>query len=386
MAKKKKPEELRSHRWYGAQDLRSFGHRSRTLQMGFAHEDYKGKPVIAIINTWSDINNCHSHFRQRAEEVKRGVWQAGGYPLEMPAIALAEVFQKPTTMMYRNFLAMETEELLRSYPVDGCVLMGGCDKTTPGLLMGAISMNIPAIFMPAGPMLRGNWQGKTLGSGSDVWKYWDELRAGNIAEGDWTQIEEGIARSAGTCMTMGTASTMTSVAETLGFSLPNSSTIPAVDSNHGRMADYTGRRIVEMVWEDLKPRDILTEKSFDNGIRVLMALGGSTNGLIHVIAMAGRAGINIPLERFEEIGQRTPYLVNMRPSGKYLMEDFYYAGGLAGMLEGMRKLLDLGELTCTGKTLGENIAGAKIHNTDVIRTPDNPMQRDGLIFVLGLIV
>ena len=382
MSIRKKPEQLRSHRWYGAQDLRSFGHRSRTLQMGFAHEDYRGKPVIAIINTWSDINNCHSHFRQRAEEVKRGVWQAGGYPLEMPAIALAEVFQKPTTMMYRNFLAMETEELLRSYPVDGCVLMGGCDKTTPGLLMGAISMNIPAIFMPAGPMLRGNWQGKTLGSGSDVWKYWDELRAGNITGRDWMQIEEGIARSAGTCMTMGTASTMTSVAETLGFSLPNSSTIPAVDSNHSRMADYTGRRIVEMVWEDLKPRDILTEESFDNAIRVLMALGGSTNGLIHVIAMAGRAGIKIALERFEQIGQRTPYLVNMRPSGKYLMEDFYYAGGLAAMLEGMRALLDVDQMTCTGKTLGENIAGTKIHDTDVIRTPDNPMQPEGGLIIL----
>ncbi len=382
MATKRKPEELRSHRWYGAQDLRSFGHRSRTLQMGFAHEDYKGKPVIAIINTWSDINNCHSHFRQRAEEVKRGVWQAGGYPLEMPAIALAEVFQKPTTMMYRNFLAMETEELLRSYPVDGCVLMGGCDKTTPGLLMGAISMNIPAIFMPAGPMLRGNWQGKTLGSGSDVWKYWDELRAGNITERDWREIENGISRSPGTCMTMGTASTMTSVAEVLGFSLPNSATIPAVDSNHSRMADYSGRRIVDMVWEDLKPRDILTRKSFDNAIRVLMALGGSTNGLIHVIAMAGRAGIDIPLERFEEIGQKTPYLVNMRPSGKYLMEDFYYAGGLSAMLEGMRTLLDVDELTCTGKTLGENIAGSKIYIDDVIRTPENPMQPEGGLIVL----
>ena len=380
--KKKKPEELRSHRWYGAQDLRSFGHRSRTLQMGFAHEDYKGKPVIAIINTWSDINNCHSHFRQRAEEVKRGVWQAGGYPLEMPAIALAEVFQKPTTMMYRNFLAMETEELLRSYPVDGCVLMGGCDKTTPGLLMGAISMNVPSIFMPAGPMLRGNWQGKTLGSGSDVWKYWDELRAGNITERDWREIENGISRSPGTCMTMGTASTMTGVAEALGFSLPNASTIPAVDSNHSRMADYSGRRIVDMVWEDLKPRDIITEKSFDNAIRVLMALGGSTNGLIHVIAMAGRAGINIPLERFEEIGRKTPYLVNMRPSGKYLMEDFYYAGGLSALLEGMRDLLDLGELTCTGKTLGENIAGSKIYDPDVIRTPANPMQAEGGLVVL----
>ena len=380
--KKKKPEELRSHRWYGAQDLRSFGHRSRTLQMGFAHEDYKGKPVIAIINTWSDINNCHSHFRQRAEEVKRGVWQAGGYPLEMPAIALAEVFQKPTTMMYRNFLAMETEELLRSYPVDGCVLMGGCDKTTPGLLMGAISMNVPAIFMPAGPMLRGNWQGKTLGSGSDVWKYWDELRVGNITEQDWREIEAGISRSPGTCMTMGTASTMTGVAESLGFSLPNASTIPAVDSNHSRMADYSGRRIVEMVWEDLKPRDILTEKSFDNAIRVLMALGGSTNGLIHVIAMAGRAGFKIPLERFEEIGRKTPYLVNMRPSGKYLMEDFYYAGGMNALLEGMRELLDVGELTCTGKTLGENIAGSKIYDPDVIRTPANPMQAEGGLVVL----
>ena len=379
---KKKPEELRSHRWYGAQDLRSFGHRSRTLQMGFAHEDYKGKPVIAIINTWSDINNCHSHFRQRAEEVKRGVWQAGGYPLEMPAIALAEVFQKPTTMMYRNFLAMETEELLRSYPVDGCVLMGGCDKTTPGLLMGAISMNLPAIFMPAGPMLRGNWQGKTLGSGSDVWKYWDELRVGNITERDWREIEAGISRSPGTCMTMGTASTMTGVAESLGFSLPNASTIPAVDSNHSRMADYSGRRIVDMVWEDLKPRDILTEKSFDNAIRVLMALGGSTNGLIHVIAMAGRAGIKIPLERFEEIGRKTPYLVNMRPSGKYLMEDFYYAGGMNALLEGMRDLLDLGELTCTGKSLGENIAGSKIYDADVIRTPANPMQAEGGLVVL----
>ena len=382
MGKRKTPEELRSHRWYGAQDLRSFGHRSRTLQMGFAHEDYKGKPVIAIINTWSDINNCHSHIRQRAEEVKRGVWQAGGYPLEMPAIALAEVFQKPTTMMYRNFLAMETEELLRSYPVDGCVLMGGCDKTTPGLLMGAISMNLPAIFMPAGPMLRGNWQGKTLGSGSDVWKYWDELRAGNITERDWREIENGISRSPGTCMTMGTASTMTGVAEALGFSLPNSSTIPAVDSNHSRMADYCGRRIVDMVWEDLKPRDILTQKSFDNAIRVLMALGGSTNGLIHVIAMAGRAGINIPLERFEEIGRKTPYLVNMRPSGKYLMEDFYYAGGLSALLEGMRELLDVNELTCTGKTLGENIAGSKIYDADVIRTPANPMQAEGGLVVL----
>ena len=384
MKPKKTPQSLRSHRWLGTEGLRSFGHRSRTLQMGYAREDYEGKPVIAILNTWSDVSHCHSHFRERVKDVKRGVWQAGGFPLEIPAISLAEVFQKPTTMMYRNLLAMEAEELLRSYPADGCVLMGGCDKTMPGLMMGAISMNLPAIFMPAGPMLRGNWQGKTLGSGSDVWKYWDELRAGNIDQNDWREIEEGIARSPGTCMTMGTASTMTSIAETLGFSLPNASTIPAPDSNHARMASYTGRRIVDMVWEDLKPGDILSERVFDNAIKILMALGGSTNGLIHVIALAGRAGIEIPLERFEEIGRKTPYLVNMRPSGKYLMEDFYYAGGLSALLEGMRDLLDLDVPTCTGKTLGENIAGAKIHNSDVIHTPDDPMQAEGgLIVVRG---
>ncbi len=384
MKPRKTPQSLRSHRWLGTEGLRSFGHRSRTLQMGYAREDYEGKPVIAILNTWSDVSHCHSHFRERVKDVKRGVWQAGGFPLEIPAFSVAEVFQKPTTMMYRNLLAMEAEELLRSYPADGCVLMGGCDKTMPGLMMGAISMNLPTIFMPAGPMLRGNWQGKTLGSGSDVWKYWDELRAGNIDQNDWREIEEGIARSPGTCMTMGTASTMTSIAETLGFSLPNASTIPAPDSNHARMASYTGRRIVDMVWEDLKPTDILSERVFDNAIKILMALGGSTNGLIHVIALAGRAGIEIPLERFEEIGRKTPYLVNMRPSGKYLMEDFYYAGGLSALLEGMRDLLDLDVPTCTGKTLGENIAGAKIHNSDVIHTPDDPMQAEGgLIVVRG---
>jgi dihydroxy-acid dehydratase len=382
MTRRKKPEALRSQRWFATQDVRGFGHRSRALQLGLTREDTRGKPVIAIVNTWSEVNHCHSHLRERAEDVKRGVWQAGGVPLEMPAISLAEVFQKPTTMMYRNLLAMETEELLRSYPVDGCVLMGGCDKTTPGLLMGAISMNLPAMFVPAGPMLRGNWQGRTLGSGSDVWKYWDELRVGRITERDWAEIEEGISRSPGTCMTMGTASTMTSLAEVLGFCLPNASSIPAPDSNHRRMAAYTGQRIVEMVWEDLKPGDLLTERSFDNAIQVLMALGGSTNGLIHVIALAGRAGLRIPLERFEELGRKTPYLVNMRPAGKYLMEDFYYAGGLSGLLEGMRGLLHMDALTCTGKTLGENVAGAKIHQTDVIRTPADPIQPEGGLVVL----
>ncbi|UCD67570.1 MAG: dihydroxy-acid dehydratase [Betaproteobacteria bacterium] len=382
MKRKKSCEELRSHRWLGATDLRSFGHRSRTLQMGFAREDYQGKPIIAILNTWSEVSHCHTHFRQRVEDVKRGVWQAGGFPVEIPVISLAEVLQKPTTMMYRNLLAMETEELLRSYPADGCVLMGGCDKTPPGLMMGAISMNLPSIFIPAGPMLRGNWRGRTLGSGSDVWKYWDELRTGNISEQDWREIEEGIARSPGTCMTMGTASTMTSITEVLGFCLPNAAAIPAVDSSHARMASLTGRRIVDMVWEDLKPSDILSENSFNNAIKVLMALGGSTNALIHVIALAGRAGIKIELERFEEIGSEAPYLVNMRPSGQYLMEDFYYAGGLAALLEGMRSLLDIDVPTCTGKTLGQNIAGAKIHNNNVIRTPDDPMQREGGLIVL----
>jgi dihydroxy-acid dehydratase len=379
---RKKPVELRSHRWYGAKDLRSFGHRSRTLQMGFSREDYAGKPVIAIINTWSDINQCHTHFKQRAEEVKRGVWQAGGFPLEMPAISLSEPFQKPTTMMYRNLLALETEELLRSYPADGCVLMGGCDKTTPALLMGATSMNLPAIYMPAGPMLRGNWRGNTLGSGSDSWKYWAELRAGNIDEQAWAEIEEGIARSAGTCMTMGTAATMMSLAETLGLALPGSSSIPAVDSNHSRMAEACGRRIVELVWEDLRPRDLLTPASFDNAIAVLMALGGSTNAIVHLVAMAGRAGMRLDLDRFDAISRKVPLLANLRPSGKWLMEDFYYAGGLRALMAEMSSLLDLSQRAVNGKPLAENIAGCKSYNPDVIARLDKPAQSSGGLAVL----
>src|SRR5262249_7995281 len=272
MGRKKTPQELRSHRWYGVQDLRSFGHRSRTKQMGFASEDYAGKPVIGIINTWSEMNPCHFHFRTRAEEVKRGVWQAGGFPVEMPAMSLGEPIMKPTTMLYRNLLAMECEELLRANPIDGAVLLGGCDKTTPGLLMGAASMNIPAIFVPAGPMLRGNWQGKVLGSGSDSWKYWDELRAGKITEQDWLGVEGGIARSYGTCMTMGTASTMTAIAEAIGMVLPGGSSIPAADAGHIRLCSESGRRIVEMVWEDLTPQKIQTRPAFENAIAVAMAM------------------------------------------------------------------------------------------------------------------
>jgi len=382
---RKKPEDLRSYRWYGARDLRAFGHRSRTAQMGYDRSDYAGKPVIAIINTWSDINPCHTHFRQRAEEVKRGVWQAGGFPVEMPAMSLAEPMQKPTTMMYRNFLAMECEELLRSYPADGAVLMGGCDKTTPALVMGATSMNLPAIYVPAGPMLKGHWRENTLGSGSDTWKYWAELRAGNISERDWQEIEDGIARSPGTCMTMGTAATMMSIAEALGLALPGASSIPAPDSNHSKMATLAGKRIVEMVWEDLKPRDILKKESFDNGIVTLMAMGGSTNALIHLVAMAGRAGVKLPLERFNEFSAKTPLLANVRPSGdKYLMEDFYYAGGLRALLSELGDLLHLNCKTVTGKTLGDNLQGAKIYNQDVIRPRAKPLKASGgLVVVRG---
>jgi len=373
---------LRSYRWYGPDDLRSFGHRSRAASMGCTQADYAGKPVIAIINTWGDINPCHSHLRERAQNVKSGIWQAGGFPVEMPAFTLGETFQKPSTMMYRNLLAMETEELLRSYPADGCVLMGGCDKTTPALLMGAISMNLPAIYLPAGPMLRGNWRGEILGSGSDVMKYWAERRAGNIDLQAWTQIEDGIARSAGTCMTMGTASTMTSIAEVMGFSLPGASSIPAVDSNHAKMANACGRRIVEMVWEGLKPRDMLSDKSFDNAIAALLGLGGSTNAVIHLVALAGRAGIRLSLDRFDEFSRKTPMLANLRPSGKYLMEDFYYAGGLSALLRALAPHLDLSCMTVTGKTLGENIANAEIFNKDVIRAAENPVLKSGGLAIL----
>jgi len=350
--------------------------------MGCVQADYAGKPVIAIINTWSDINPCYSHLRERANDVKRGIWQAGGFPVEMPAFALGETFQQPTTMIYRNLLAMETEELLRSYPADGCVLLGGCDKTTPALLMGAISMNLPAIYVPAGPMLRGNWRGQTLGSGLDVTKYWAELGAGNIDLQDWQQIEDGIARSAGTCMTMGTASTMTSLAEVLGLSLPGASSIPAVDSNHVKMANRSGRRIVKMVWEDLKPRDILSDASFTNAIASVFALGGSTNAVIHPVALAGRAGIRTTLDRFDQLSRKTPLLANLRPSGKYLMEDFYYAGGLPALLNAFAPQVDLSCLTITGKTLGENVAGAEIYSPDVIRTLDNPVLESGGLAIL----
>ena len=374
---RKTPEQLRSYRWFGRDELRSFGHRSRAKQAGFDAPDYAGKPVIGILNTWSDLNSCHMHLKLTADAVKRGILQAGGWPMEVPVMSAGESFSKPTSMLYRNFLAMETEEMLRSNPIDGAILLGGCDKSTPGLLMGAFTMNIPVIYMPCGPMMKGNWHGEVLGSGSDVWKYWDEKRAGNLSWESWCEIEDGIARSPGHCMTMGTASTMTALAEVLGFCIPGASSIPAVDSAHTRIAAAAGRQIVENVWIDLKPGDIITDKSFDNAIAVDMALGGSTNAIVHLVAMAGRAGIKLPLERFDEISKRTPLLANLRPAGKYLMEDFYLAGGLRALLNGMKSLLHNDALTITGKTLGENVADAEIYNEDVIRTPERALAPDG---------
>jgi dihydroxy-acid dehydratase len=379
---RKRPEDLRSHRWLGVNDLRSFGHRSRLRQFGYDAADWAGRPVIGIINTWSEINACHAHLRARAEDVKRGVLQAGGFPIELPAMSLAEPFVKPSTMLYRNFLAMEAEELLRSHPLDGAVLLGGCDKTTPGLIMGAISMGIPAIYVPAGPMLRGNWRGEYLGSGSDVWKYWTEKRAGRISEEQWSEMESGIARSFGTCMVMGTAATMMAIAEALGLTLPGASSIPAADSGHPRMCAAAGRRIVDMVWEDLAVGRILTPAAFDNAIKVHMAMGGSTNAIIHVIAMARRAGVALDIERFDRISREIPVLANVRPSGKYLMEDFFYAGGLRALMLELKDRLDLSVLTVTGKTLGENIAGAEVYLRDVIHPLNDPIYPQGATAVL----
>ena len=380
---RKRPEELRSARWFLPDDFRSFGHRSRMNQMGYAAADYIGRPVIAIINTWSDFAQCHAHFKTRVEDVKRGVLQMGGFPVELPAISLSESTVKPTTMLYRNFLAMETEELIRSQPIDGVVLMGGCDKTTPGLLLGATSAGVPAIFVPAGPMLRGNWHGKVLGSGSDAFKYWDERRAGAISDKDWSEMEVGIARSYGVCMTMGTASTMTALADAIGMSLPGASSIPAADSNHIRMCADSGRRAVEMAWEDLTPAKIQTEAAFRNAIVVAMAMGCSTNAVIHIIAMARRAGHPIGLDDFDAASRVVPVIANIRPSGdRYLMEDFYYAGGLLGLMKRLEGHLDTSQISVTGRPWSESLASAQVYDDDVIRTLENPIYAEGALAVL----
>ena len=381
----KTPADLRSARWFAPDDLRSFGHRSRALQMGYDPVDWQDKPIIAIMNTWSDLGNCHSHFKARVEDVKRGVLQAGGFPVEIPCMAVAENFVKPTSMLYRNMLAMEVEEQLRCHPVDGVVLMGGCDKTTPALLMGAFSMDLPSIYVPAGPMLRGNWHGKTLGSGSDAWKYWDERRAGNINKTQWLEIETGIARSAGTCMVMGTAATMMGIAEGLGLCLPGASSIPAVDANHQRMAAQSGRRVVDMVWENLTPKRLLTRAHFENALTVAMAEGCSTNAIIHLVAMSRRAGLPITLDDFDAFSRKVPVIANIRPSGDtYLMEDFYYAGGMRALMHELDKggLLHRDAITVNGQTVAENLADAANHNTDVIRRIENAIYAEGALAVL----
>jgi dihydroxy-acid dehydratase len=376
MTRRRSVDDLRSQRWFAPQDLRSFGHRSRMMQMGYATADFMGKPVIAIINTWSDLQQCHQHFKARVEEVKRGVWQAGGFPVELPALSLSESFTKPTTMLYRNLLALEVEELLRQHPVDGAVLMGGCDKTTPATIMGAISMNLPMVFMPAGPMMRGHFGGQIVGSGSDVWKYWAEKEAGTITNQQWNDMEAGIARSAGTCMTMGTASTMTIIAEALGLTLPGAASIPAADAAHPRMATECGRRIVEMVWEDLTPSSMLDRRSFENALVVHNALAGSTNAMIHLVAMAGRAGVEVNLRDFDDFAGRVPVIANLRPSGAWLMEDFHIAGGTRALMKRLEGMLHLDARTVTG-TIGDGLAGAAVYNDDVIRPLDQPIAASG---------
>ena len=379
----KNKDDLRSARWFAPDDLRSMGHRSRAMQMGLDEADWDGKPIIAIINTWSDLSPCHHHLRDRSEFVKKGIYQAGGMPVEMPVHSFSEQFLKPTSMLYRNMGALEVEETLRSHPIDGAVLMGGCDKSTPALIMGATSMGLPFIYMPAGAMLRGNYAGEKLGSGTDVWKYWDERRAGNISKEQWEGVQGGIARSYGTCMTMGTASTMMSIADGWGLTLPGASSIPAPDASHKRMATDCGRRIVDMVWEDLTPNQIINEASTRNAVTVAMATGCSTNAIIHLIAMARRASVNLTLDQLDDIGRTTPVIANIRPSGKdYLMEDFFYAGGLRALMVELGDRLDLSVKTVTGKTLGECIKGSENFNTDVIRTLDNPVYHEGSLAVL----
>ena len=375
-------ESLRSQRWLAPDELRSFAHRQRLQQRGLRREEFLGRPVIAIINTWSDLSPCHSHLRERAAAIRQGILLAGAFPVELPALSLGEVMVKPTTMLYRNMLAMETEELLRSHPIDGAVLLGGCDKTTPGMLMGAISMDIPTIFCPAGPMLNDRYRGQTVGAGTHTKKFWDEYVAGNIEKKEWIKLEAKMTRSPGTCNTMGTASTMTAIAEALGFALPGASSIPAMDANHVRMASACGARIVEMVWEDLKPSRFLSRGSLVNGIATYMALGGSTNAAIHLIAIAGRAGLNLMLDEMDAAARKIPVLANLFPSGDKLMEDFFFAGGLPALLSEIKPHLALNAMTVTGKTLGENIADAENLDRETIRSLDRPVAPGAALAVL----
>jgi len=376
--------DLRSARWYDTDTRMGHTHRQRTSQAGFSRADYRGKPVIGILSTWSDLNPCHMHFRDRVQDVKRGVWQAGGFPVEVPVTSLGEPFMKPTTGLYRNFLAIEVEEMLRCHPIDGAVLMGGCDKTTPAMIMGATTVDLPFIFLPAGPMLTGRWRGHTLGSGTDTTRWFAELKAGTISRNDFDDMEEAGARSAGHCMTMGTASTMTALAEVLGLTLPGASSIPAPDSRHAHMASNTGRQIVEMVWANRRPSDLLTRAAFENALVTLMALGGSTNAVIHLLAMARRAHISLTLDDFDFRQAPVPVLADIRPSGQYLMEDFFHAGGLPALLAEVKDRLHLNEIAVNGQSLGDNIASARRIGDDVIRPREKPVYAAaGLAVVRG---
>ncbi|WP_077034728.1 L-arabinonate dehydratase [Pelomonas sp. KK5] len=380
-------DELRSRRWFAATDMRGFAHRQRIQQMGLRREDVLDKPVVAIINTWSDLSPCHAHLRERAESVKRGILMAGGMPFELPAMSLGEVMVKPTTMLYRNFLAMEVEELLRSLPIDGVVLLAGCDKTTPATVMGATSAGLPVIFCPAGGMLsdrylkRGEPQ-RSVGAGTHTRMFWDEYQAGQVSECEWIGLEAKMTRSPGTCNVMGTASTMTSMVEALGLALPGATAIPAMDAGHVRMATSCGERIVDMIWQDLTPQKILTRGAFLNAAAVQMALGGSTNAAVHVVAMARRAGVDLTLADLDAMGRKVPVLANLFPSGDRLMEDFHYAGGLPALMNRIRPHLSLGELTVTGKTIAENIDGRESLDDEVIRPLDRPVSAAGALAVL----
>jgi L-arabonate dehydrase len=372
----------RSARWFDRDDEVGFNHRVALRAEGFTPRAFENKPIIGVCNSWSELNNCNLHLRAVAEAVKRGVWAAGGFPLEFTTISLAEDLMMPTAMLYRNLMAMEVEEMIRSHPLDGVVLLCGCDKTTPAQLMGAASMDVPAIVVPGGPMLNGMWRNKPIGSGTDVWKNWDERRAGRLSHEEWQEIEGSISRSAGHCMTMGTASTMTSIAEALGMTLPGCASIPAVDSRRYAMAEASGRRIVEMAEEVLRPSRIMTPAAFENAIRVFAALGGSTNAVIHLSAIAGRLGIPLPLSKFDELAHTTPTIANLQPSGQYLMEDFYYAGGLPAVMKEILSLLHGEEITVNGKTIAENLQSAQCYNPDVIRPMTQPLHADGSLAVL----
>jgi len=376
------PVGKRSKDWFDTPELYGWLRRAAFKAEGFEEPSYEGKPIIGICNTWSELTHCNSHLRDLAESVKIGVWQAGGFPMEFPVMSLGEYNMKPTTMLYRNLLSMDVEESITANPIDGVVLLGGCDKTTPALLMGAASADIPSLLVTGGPQLKGNWKGEELGSCTDCRRYEVELRAGTITEDDWAELQSCIVRSSGHCMTMGTASTMATIGEALGMALPGNAAIPAVDSRRKQMAEAAGRQIVALSQTDLKPSKLMTQSAFENAIRCVHAIGGSTNSIIHLIAIAGRVGIDLPLELFDELSKTTPFLLNLKPSGQYLMEDFYYAGGVPALMNRISHLLDLDNVTVTGKTLGQNIAGQEAHLPDVIRTVDEALDPEGGLAVL----